>query len=74
MMSESWFSMTRRRLCGQILMGGGAFLSGCGFARAGEATTRRAEIRLDRVPSIPEGMRDAVAFPFGRSIAWTSVP
>lgn len=61
--SESWLSMTRRRLFGHVLVGGGAFLASCGLADAGQRTAQRGRLLLDRMPSIPDGLRDAISFP-----------
>ena len=63
MNSASWLSMTRRRLLGHTLLGGGAFLAGCGLVEAGHRISRRGKLLLDGLPSIPDGLRDAVSFP-----------
>lgn len=63
MTSNSWFSVTRRRLLGNALLGTGTFLAGCGFARAGQRIGHSGRVLSNDVASIPKGLEDAVAFP-----------
>jgi hypothetical protein len=57
------FSITRRKFLGSVLVGAGALLSACNMKSLGERTTNKGHIMLDRIPSYPPGLRDAVQFP-----------
>ena len=59
---------TRRTMLGTALLGAGAALSGCGFAEAGEQTTRKGRLLLDRMSGVSSGLRNAIEFPLIEAI------
>jgi len=61
--ADSWMSLTRRRMLGAAFFGGGTLLSRCGFGSTGRRLQTHGRYLLDRIPSCPPGLRDAVRFP-----------
>jgi len=58
----SWFSMTRRKMLGGILVGAGWVLSGGRMPALGKQITERGNVLLDRIPKYPPGLEDAAKF------------
>ncbi len=57
------FSKTRRKLLGSMLVGAGALLTGCQIKSLGERTKYKGNVLLDKIPSYPPGLMDAIQFP-----------
>lgn len=56
-------SMTRRKMLGTMLLGAGAVAGGLGMKSLGQRTQYKGKVLLNRVPSIPAGLEEAVGFP-----------
>ena len=58
-----WMGVTRRRMLGYLLLGGGTLLAGCGMKGVGERAKEKGKVLLDRIPDLPPGLEAAVRFP-----------
>jgi hypothetical protein len=58
-----WFSFSRRKLLGGMLVGAGSVLGGVGLRAYGADVKRRGRVLLRGLPSIPPGLEAAVRFP-----------
>lgn len=57
------FSVTRRKLLGSMLVGAGTLLTGCHMKFIGARAKYKGNVLLDRIPSYPSGLMDAIQFP-----------
>lgn len=58
-----WFSITRRKMLGSLLIGAGTLLTGCGMNFLGQCASDKGKVLLNRIPGIPPGIKEAVRFP-----------
>jgi len=63
-----WLGMTRRRMLGYTLLGGGTLLAGCGMQGVGDRAKVKGRILLDRIPGLPLGLEAAIRFPLIEAI------
>lgn len=60
--STSWFSLTRRKMLGGLLVGAGWLLTGAKMPALGQQMTAKGNVLLDRIPKYPPGLEDAAKF------------
>lgn len=60
--TTSWFSMTRRKMLGAMLVGAGWVLTGARLPALGKQISARGYVLLDRVAKYPPGLEDAAKF------------
>ena len=58
----SWFSMTRRKMLGGMLVGAGWLLTGARMPALGKQITEKGNVLLSRIPQYPPGLEDAAKF------------
>lgn len=58
-----WFSITRRKMLGSLLIGAGTLLTGCRMNFLGQCASDKGKVLLNRIPGIPPGIKEAVRFP-----------
>lgn len=58
-----WFSMTRRKMLGSLLLGAGTLLTSCKLNSLGQSATLKGKVLLNKIPNAPSGLEVAVQFP-----------
>ncbi|MGH8015896.1 MAG: hypothetical protein ACREBV_06870, partial [Candidatus Zixiibacteriota bacterium] len=66
--NENWINITRRKMLGLLLVGGGAILCGCGLNQIGERAGSKGRILLNGLSQIPKGLEEAIHFPLLEAI------
>ncbi|WP_286829833.1 MULTISPECIES: hypothetical protein [Kordiimonas] len=62
------FEVSRRKLLGASMLGGGLLLSSLGGRASGEQLARKGRILLNQFDKIPDGLNEAVSFPLIEAI------
>lgn len=58
-----WFSLSRRKLLGGLMVGAGSLMSGIGLRAYGADIKRRGRVLVDGMTNVPPGLETAVQFP-----------
>src|SRR3972149_2651768 len=66
--TKSWFSVTRRKMLGSLLLGLGGLFAVLNVTTLAKDMKQKGRILLDRIPSVPKGLEEAISFPLIEAI------